>query len=67
MTISRSIILRMRNVLDKSCRENQTTHFMFSNFYSENLTVYEIKSNNMVETEGPQMTPQYGAYKLRAG
>ena len=23
----------MRNVLDKSCRENQNTHFMFSNFF----------------------------------
>ena len=33
---------------------------MFSNFY-------EIKPKNMVETEGPQMTSQYGAYTLRAG
>jgi hypothetical protein len=24
---SRSILLRMRNVSDESCRENQTTHF----------------------------------------
>jgi hypothetical protein len=30
MTISRLILLRMRNVLDKSCRENQNTHFTFS-------------------------------------
>ena len=30
-TISRWIILRMRNVLDESCRENQNTHFAFSN------------------------------------
>ena len=27
------ILLRMRNVLDKSCRENQNTHFMFSKFF----------------------------------
>jgi len=31
---SRSVILRMRNVADKSCRENQTTHFMSSNFFN---------------------------------
>jgi hypothetical protein len=24
----------MRNVLDKGCRENQNTHFTFSNFFS---------------------------------
>jgi len=29
---SRSVLLRMRNVSDKSCRENQNTHFVFSNF-----------------------------------
>jgi hypothetical protein len=27
------ILLKMRNVLDKSCRENQNTHFMFSTFF----------------------------------
>jgi hypothetical protein len=32
----------MRNVSDKSCRENQNTHFMFNNFFSENPVVYEI-------------------------
>jgi hypothetical protein len=26
------ILLRMRNVSGKSCRENQNTHFMFNNF-----------------------------------
>ena len=30
MPISRWILLRMRNVSDKSCRENQNTHFIFS-------------------------------------
>ena len=33
MTISRWIILRMKNVSNKSCRENQNTHFIFSNFF----------------------------------
>ena len=32
MTTARYIFLRMRNILDKSCRENQNTHFMFNTF-----------------------------------
>ena len=32
VTVSRSILLRLRNVSGKSCRENQNTHFVFSNF-----------------------------------
>ena len=31
--ISRSFLLRMRNVSDKSCREIKNTHFMFNNFF----------------------------------
>jgi hypothetical protein len=30
--VSRSVLLRMRYVSEKGCRENQNTHFMFSNF-----------------------------------
>ena len=33
MTISRQILLRMRNILDKSYREDQDAHFIFSNFF----------------------------------
>ena len=33
VTISCWILLRIRNVSDKSCRENQNTHFMYSNFF----------------------------------
>jgi len=40
--ISRSVLLRMRNVSDKSCRENQNPHFAFINFFFENPVVYEI-------------------------
>ena len=33
----------MSNVPDESCRENQNTHFVFSNFFFfENRAVYEI-------------------------
>jgi hypothetical protein len=30
---SRSFLLRIRNLSDKSCRENQNTHFVFSDFF----------------------------------
>jgi hypothetical protein len=40
---------------------------MFSDFFPENRTVYEIMSKNVVVTEGLQMTSQYGTYALHAG
>jgi len=52
---SRSFLLKMRNVSDKSCRENQNTHFVFSNFFF-NRTVYETMWKNMVQPDRPQMT-----------
>jgi len=33
--ITRSFFLRMRIVSDKNCRENQNTHFVFSNCFSQ--------------------------------
>jgi hypothetical protein len=47
--------------------EKMKTHVLCLITFSENSTVYEIMSKNIVETEGPQMTSQYGAYALRAG
>jgi hypothetical protein len=47
--------MRMRNVSDKSCRENQNTYFIFNKF-SENHAVYEIMWKNMVEPDRPQIT-----------
>jgi hypothetical protein len=67
MTISCQVLLRMKNVLDKGCREIQNTYFIFKNFFSENRVVYEITSTNMVESEGPQITSQYGAYAFHVG
>jgi hypothetical protein len=46
----------MRNVSDKSCKENQNTYSVFSNFLSENCAVYEIMWKNMVDADRPQMT-----------
>jgi len=33
MIISQSHLLRMRNVTDQSCRENQNARFMVNNFF----------------------------------
>jgi len=33
LIISHSVLLRMRNVSDKTCRGNQNTHFDFSDFF----------------------------------
>jgi len=39
----------MRNVSGKICRENQNTHFAFSNFFFLNHAFHEIIWNNIVE------------------
>ena len=53
--ISRSFLLRMRNVSDNSCRENQNTHLCSITFF-ENRTVYEKMWNNIEQRGRPQMT-----------
>ena len=53
--ISRWILLKMRNVSDKSCRENQNTHFILNNFFKK-FAIYEIKWKNTAELAGPLMT-----------
>ena len=65
LIISRSVLLRMRNVSDKSCRENQNTHFVFSNSFSENRAVYEIMGKILQSGAGHKW--QYGACALHAG
>ena len=56
ITISRSVLLRMRTVSDKSCRKTRNTHFVVNNSFFENRTVYEIKWKNVVGRVRPQMT-----------
>ena len=55
---SHSFRLRIRNVSDKRCRENQNTHFVFNKlfFFLENRAVYEIMWKNIVERGRSQMT-----------
>jgi len=42
LIISHSVLLGMKNLSDKSCRENQNTHFMVSPFFFLSHAVYEI-------------------------
>ena len=37
------LVLRIRNIWDKSCRENPNTHFMFNNLFLENYAIYVEK------------------------
>jgi hypothetical protein len=43
------------------------THILCSIHLSENRTLYETMSKTVVETQGLQMTSQYGAYTFYAG
>jgi hypothetical protein len=55
----------MENVLDKSCRKNKNTHFMFNNFLSK-IAPFIHNVENLVDTEEPKMTSQHGTYSLHA-
>jgi len=54
--IARSVLLRVNDISDKSCRETRNTHFIFNNvFFLENRAVHEIMWKNVVEWVRPQM------------
>jgi len=54
LIISRSFLLRMGNISNNSCGENQNRHFVLSNFFFENRAVYEKTWKNIVEWDRPQ-------------
>jgi hypothetical protein len=56
LIISRYFLLRMRNVSDKICAENQNTHIMYNNVFFENRAVYEKMWKNIVDPSKPQIT-----------
>jgi len=58
--ICHNICLRMRNVSDKTCKENQKTYFIFSNFVFQKSCCFKIMYKNKVEPDRPQMI-QYSA------
>jgi hypothetical protein len=63
--IPRSFLLRMRNVWDKCCRENQNAHFVLNNFYRKSRRLWDN-----VEKYGIGQTGriwQYGACALHVG
>jgi hypothetical protein len=64
ITISRWIILRMRNGLDKICRENKNTHFMFNNFFPKIVPFMRCREI-WWKLRGHKW--QYGACVLHAG
>jgi hypothetical protein len=49
------ILVRMRNTSDKSFRENQNTHFVFSNSFPKNRDFYEKMWKNILRPERTQM------------
>ena len=50
------ILLRMKNISDKICRENQNTLFVFQLiFFLENCAVFEIMWKSTVESGRPQI------------
>ena len=53
VTVPRRVLLRMMNISDKVCRENQSTHFVFSIFFYR--AVSEIMRKKVVE-RGTHMT-----------
>jgi len=55
LIICGSVLLRMKNISDKSYRENQNTHFK-CNIYFLNLAFYEIMWKNIAEPGRPQTT-----------
>ena len=61
--LSRSVLITMRNVSDKSYRENQT-HVLCSTTRFKKWASYEITWKNIVE---PDHKWQYGACALHAG
>jgi hypothetical protein len=57
--VSRSVIHRVRNVSDRFVEEVKT-RFVISNFFTENLALYEIMWKNTVERGRPQVTLNAG-------
>jgi hypothetical protein len=64
MKIPRWVITTIRNISDKSCRENQNTDFMFGIFFFSKIVPFLDNAENMLEPDRPQMTIQYTANAL---
>jgi hypothetical protein len=56
-----------KKFLAQICRENQNTHCIFSNIFSENRAVYELMWKKSVQLDCPQMVNEYGSSTFHAG
>jgi hypothetical protein len=56
MIISGQILVIIRNILDKSYREIENTHFMFSNLLQKIVAFMRKKWKNFVESNRQQTT-----------
>jgi len=54
--VYRSVLLRMRDVSDKSCTGNRYTHFMFNNFFFRKSCLFEQMWKKYLGPDRPQMT-----------
>ena len=65
LTISCPVLLRMRNVSDKSCRENQNTCFIFNNFFLKIVPFMRPCAKILYNRPGHRK--QYGSSTLHVG
>ena len=58
LVVSRSALLRMRNVSDRPCKETQNTHCMINNFFLAQILPFcdMMWRKTPVEPDSPQMT-----------
>ena len=56
MIITRSVLVRMRNVSDKFIEKIETNVHVYNVFFFENPDVCEIRYKNTVEPNRPKMT-----------
>ena len=54
LIISRSLLLRLRNGLDNSCRENQNPHFISKNIFGYRA-VCDVMWKDTVDSDRPQI------------
>jgi len=47
LIISRSVLLKMRNVSDKCFRANKNTHFVFNNYYFFNVAFVKKRGKTL--------------------
>ena len=66
MILSHSFLLRIMKISDQVVAKIKT-HILCSIPFSENCAIYEIMWKNIVESDGPQMTIEYGACALHVG